>query len=126
MNIQTMPRYEHSEDTRSEVEKLSNLQDSRRNTSKTSSQVEVFLVSRQGSKTVVVQPDSSTVEQLMHRLFIEHRDFFRQESIYDLNFYAAKKSGEPKGDIPGKFNSFGQISVGFDLQLRKICDDAEI
>ena len=107
MNVQSTPRYERSEDTRSDLEKLSARQGSRRNTLQTPSQIEVFLISHQGNKTIVVRPESSTVEQLMHRLFVEHRDFFRQESIYDMSFYAAKKSGEPKDDIPGELNSFG-------------------
>ncbi len=115
MNIQSTHRHEHSEDASSDLDKRSLRHDSRRNTTQASSQVEVFLISIQGTKSVAVKPSSSTVEQLMHRLFVEHREFFRNESIYDLNFYAAKKSGEPKDDIPGEIISSGQIAAGFCL-----------
>ena len=69
--------------------------------SKRPKEVEVYLVSSQGRKKLALEGRKVSVEQLMQRLYIENRDFFKNESIYDLNFYVAKKSGEPKDDIPG-------------------------
>ncbi len=99
--------------------------------------VEVTLLSGASKKVISVDHvDNLTVESLMQKLYNENREFLKNKSIYDFDFYIANKKGQPKDDYPAidksqmlslvKFNRFVMMSKEYNnASLSKIYEVTE-
>ena len=95
-----------------EHDSCSNLESSPGQLAQTNPAFTVFLISGALKRQTDVEfNENLTVESLMHRLFNENRDFFKNRSVYDLDFYIANKRGEPKDDYPGELTSDRQVAA---------------